>query len=93
MPEMDGLTALRQLKRRCDARIIMVSSLTGEGSHVTLQALNMGAEDFVCKNLSQVSLEIVQIERELLGKVRTLGALRPRPVNTLIGDRREQRIS
>jgi two-component system chemotaxis response regulator CheB len=73
MPEMDGLTACRQIKRLCpNTRIIMVSSLTTEGSHVTLQALRYGADDFIAKDQSQVSLDIKHIQHELLEKVHAL---------------------
>lgn len=73
MPEMDGLTALRHIKRACPAAVLMVSSLTTEGSHATLTALNNGASDFLAKDLSQVSLDIVKIEDELVAKVNALG--------------------
>lgn len=73
MPEMDGLTACRQIKRLCpDIRILMVSSLTTEGSHVTLQALRYGADDFIAKDQSQVSLNIKHIQQDLLAKVHAL---------------------
>ena len=73
MPEMDGLTACRQIKRLCpDTRILMVSSLTTEGSHVTLQALRYGADDFIAKDQSQISLDIKHIRDDLLAKVHAL---------------------
>lgn len=73
MPEMDGLTACRQVKRLCpQTRILMVSSLTTEGSHVTLQALRYGADDFIAKDQSQVSLDIKHIREDLLAKVHAL---------------------
>jgi two-component system chemotaxis response regulator CheB len=73
MPEMDGLTACRQIKRLCpDVRILMVSSLTTEGSHVTLQALRYGADDFIAKDQSQISLDIKHICDDLLAKVHAL---------------------
>ncbi|MCC7408160.1 MAG: response regulator, partial [Phycisphaeraceae bacterium] len=36
MPEMDGLTALRHIMRECPTQVVMVSSLTTEGSHASL---------------------------------------------------------
>lgn len=70
MPQMDGLTALRQIKRCCKAAVLMVSSLTTEGSVASLTALRNGAADFIAKDFSQVSLEVVNIEKELIAKVR-----------------------
>ena len=50
MPRLDGLATLRELRRRGNrARVIMVSSLTSEGSPATIEALMEGAFDFVTK--------------------------------------------
>ncbi len=50
MPVMDGIDALRQI-RRTDKRIpvIMFSSLTTKGAEATLEALSLGASDYVAK--------------------------------------------
>ncbi len=76
MPKMDGLTALRQIKRVCKARVIMVSSQTTEGSQVTLTALRMGADDFMAKPDSQISLDVGRIQTNLIDTVRALGTSR-----------------
>lgn len=70
MPEMDGLTATREIMRRAPTPIIMISSLTERGAATTLKALEYGAVDFISKQSSFVQLDIVQIGEELLGKVR-----------------------
>lgn len=72
MPEMDGLTALRQIKRVCRAAVLMISSLTTEGSQATLTALRYGASDFIAKDVSQISLNITRIEKELHAKIRAI---------------------
>jgi len=78
MPEMDGLTALRHIMRDCPTQVLMLSSLTTEGSHAALTALKIGAADFLAKDQSQISLSITNIEAELLTKVRALGRSKPR---------------
>ncbi len=49
MPEVSGLDALPTLMAVHDARVVMVSALTQEGAAVTLQALELGAFDFMPK--------------------------------------------
>jgi two-component system chemotaxis response regulator CheB len=73
MPEMDGLTALQTIMRDCPTHVIMLSSLTTEGSHAALRAMSLGAADFLAKDTSQISLSITNIQSELLAKVRALG--------------------
>ena len=73
MPEMDGLTALRRIMRECPTQVLMLSSLTTEGSHVALQALKLGAGDVLAKDMSQVSLSVTNIQDDLLERVRALG--------------------
>ncbi|RMF14181.1 MAG: chemotaxis response regulator protein-glutamate methylesterase [Gammaproteobacteria bacterium] len=49
MPRMDGLTFLRNLMRLRPMPVIMFSSLTQQGSQITLDALEIGALDYVPK--------------------------------------------
>lgn len=49
MPRMDGLDFLEKLMRLRLMPVVMVSSLTGKGSEVTLRTLELGALDFVTK--------------------------------------------
>ena len=49
MPRMDGLTFLRNLMRLHPLPVVMLSSLTAAGAEVTLEALSIGAVDFMVK--------------------------------------------
>lgn len=49
MPRMDGLDFLERLMRLRPMPVVMVSSLTSKGSEITLNALELGAVDFVTK--------------------------------------------
>lgn len=50
MPRMSGLELLRELRnKRISARVLMFSSTTGEGTKETIEALELGAIDFVQK--------------------------------------------
>jgi two-component system chemotaxis response regulator CheB len=76
MPIMDGLTALRHVMMEMPRPVLMVSSLTTEGAEATLKAMELGAVDFIPKQLSKVSLDIVKIEKDLQNKVKTVAGRR-----------------
>jgi len=87
MPRMDGIEALRRIMATQPLPVIMVSSLTVEGAHATLEALEIGAVDFLSKNLADLSVNILQVREALLEKVKQIGRRRlrqtgraPRPV-------------
>ncbi len=49
MPKMDGITFLENLMRLRPMPVIMLSTLTTKGADITLQALELGAIDFIAK--------------------------------------------
>jgi two-component system chemotaxis response regulator CheB len=73
MPRMDGIEALRQIMDKTPVPVLMVSSLTNEGAKVTLEALDIGAVDYVPKNLSDLSINIVKIKDILIDKIKIIG--------------------
>jgi len=77
MPVLDGLSALRIIMKETPLPVIMVSSLTSEGARSTLDALDIGAVDFIPKDLSHTSGDIRKIREELIAKVRTFVRSRP----------------
>lgn len=72
MPIMDGLTALKKIMTECPTSVIMVSSLTTEGAQATLKALELGAIDFIPKEMSFVSVNITKIKDDLISKVKEI---------------------
>lgn len=81
MPGLNGLETLKQIMRECPLPVIMVSSLTQEGAEVTLEALASGAFDYVPKQLSYVSLDIIKIQQDLISKIKAAAETgRRRPV-------------
>ncbi|WP_181348722.1 chemotaxis response regulator protein-glutamate methylesterase [Thalassobacillus sp. CUG 92003] len=73
MPIMDGLTALKALMVTQSAAVVMLSSLTQQGAHSTIQALALGAVDFVGKPSGAISLDIQAISHDLKRKVTAAG--------------------
>ncbi|MCL4551433.1 MAG: chemotaxis response regulator protein-glutamate methylesterase [Bacteroidetes bacterium] len=72
MPVMDGLTALKKIMKDCPTSVIMVSSVTTEGAQATLKALELGAVDFIPKEMSYVSVNISKIKEDLISKVKEI---------------------
>lgn len=80
MPIMDGLQALKEIMRVQPTPVIMVSSLTREGAKITLDALELGAVDYVPKPGSTLSVNVLQLQGELLRKVHGAAGCVPRVV-------------
>jgi two-component system chemotaxis response regulator CheB len=76
MPRMDGLTTLRYIVSKHHIPVVMLSLLTSKGAMMTMNALEIGAFDFVCKPNN--SAEIFRMADELILKVK--GAARSRAV-------------
>jgi two-component system chemotaxis response regulator CheB len=72
MPRLDGLGCLRRIMAEMPRAVLMVSSLTQEGAQATLDALALGALDFIPKETSLANASILQIQQELQEKVRKL---------------------
>ena len=79
MPRMDGITFLKNLMRLRPMPVVMVSSLTEKGADVTLNALEIGAVDFITKPKLDVQAGLEAYASELIDRVRTAAAARPRP--------------
>ena len=67
MPKMNGIELLRELrKRKIPARVLMASTDTKAGAQVTLEALELGALDFVHKPSSALACKESSFREELL---------------------------
>ncbi|GAB3093783.1 protein-glutamate methylesterase/protein-glutamine glutaminase [Lysobacter terrae] len=70
MPRMDGLTFLGNLMRLRPMPVVMVSTLTVAGAQVTLDALALGAVDFVAKPQLDVARGLGDYAAQLIAKVK-----------------------
>ncbi|MEM7619435.1 MAG: chemotaxis response regulator protein-glutamate methylesterase [Pseudomonadota bacterium] len=71
MPKMDGLSFLEKIMRLRPTPVVMISSLTQKGADVTLQALQLGAVDYISKPKADLASGIEQLSLEIIKKVKT----------------------
>jgi two-component system chemotaxis response regulator CheB len=70
MPKMDGITFLKNLMRLRPMPVVMVSSLTERGADVTLDALALGAVDYLSKPKIDLAATLKDYGDELIEKIR-----------------------
>ncbi len=74
MPEMDGITALPEIKKVSPGtKVIMVSTLTEKNAATSLVSLSAGASDYIQKPSSETNREV--FSRDLLEKVKTFAKI------------------
>jgi len=78
MPRMDGITFLRNLMRLHPMPVVMISTLTSAGADITLEALELGAVDFVSKPKLDVSEQLQSYSEEIIEKVKTAASAKLR---------------
>lgn len=70
MPKMDGITFLKNLMRLRPMPVIMISTLTEAGADITMEALELGAVDFVAKPKMDVTASIKDYSEDIINKVK-----------------------
>jgi two-component system chemotaxis response regulator CheB len=94
MPRMDGMTALKFLVSKHHIPVVMLSSLTTRGASLTMQALELGAFDFVCKPKGYMN--VGSVGEELILKVKAAAQSRTvildNPASTPLNGHRKRRL-
>ncbi|MEE2731450.1 MAG: chemotaxis response regulator protein-glutamate methylesterase [Pseudomonadota bacterium] len=70
MPRMDGITFLKNLMRLRPMPVIMISTLTEAGADITLEALQIGAFDYLPKPKDNLGKGLVEYQQEIVSKIR-----------------------
>jgi two-component system chemotaxis response regulator CheB len=78
MPHMDGVTFLRKIMTLRPMPVVMISTLTTAGAETTLEALEIGAVDFVAKPTNNVATTLAQLAPEIRAKVKNAGRTKVR---------------
>ena len=94
MPIMDGLTMLKKLQSTMPTPVVMMSTLTKEGAKETIEALELGAFDFLGKPSNIFKVNSEEIKEELLEKLflaanegkRAVADIKPPIISTILSN-------
>lgn len=81
MPQMDGIETLSRIMSEFPLPVIMISAYTEEGAHLTFQALEIGAVDFITKPDAMFSRSIVDIKNEIIMKIKAARRVKVKKVS------------
>lgn len=84
MPRMDGLTFLEKLMRLHPMPVVMISTLTNQGSDVRLRALELGAVDYIVKSKMDIRNGMESYTDEITNKIRAASTARVRRLEPLV---------
>lgn len=94
MPRMDGITFLRNLMRLRPMPVVMLSTLTTQGADITLEALEIGAIDFIPKPRTDQTSGLERFRDVIIEKVKIaastqaqLQRVKARRLNRAAGER------
>ncbi|MBN2894805.1 MAG: chemotaxis response regulator protein-glutamate methylesterase [Campylobacterales bacterium] len=90
MPVMDGLTAVKEIMKSHPTPILMISSLTSEDASTTIEALELGALDYIAKP-GTMNVGKRENRDDILEKVQQLSAIPKRRLERM-GRRPVQRM-
>ena len=76
MPHMDGLTFLRKIMALRPTPVVMISTLTQRGADITLEALEVGAVDFIAKPTDGLAEAMAELADRIQAKVKAAAGSR-----------------
>jgi len=85
MPEMNGIEFLRERKKRgIKIPVVILSSIARRGAEITMEALSLGASDFIQKPSGSVSEDIHVVKDTLVGMLLGYGSAYRRSVGKTV---------
>jgi two-component system chemotaxis response regulator CheB len=78
MPNMDGISFLEKIMKLRPMPVLMISSLTQDGAEATLQALELGAVDYIAKPTADLQQGLGEKQAEIVEKVKIAAKARVR---------------
>jgi len=81
MPVLDGISAVKEIMKKNPTAILMVSSLTSENATVTMEAMDLGAIDFVLKP-GTMNVGVRESGEDIVQKIKSLSRIPRRRLKT-----------
>ena len=85
MPIMDGITTLSEIMKIKPTPVVMLSGLTKQGADLTIQALEIGAVDFITKPSNIFKIDQEQIKADIVQKVKVAASVNVKRRRSVIG--------
>jgi two-component system chemotaxis response regulator CheB len=92
MPHMDGVSFLKKIMTLRPMPVVMISTLTQAGAEITLEALEIGAVDFIAKPTS-LGADVAALAAELQTKVKGAARTRFATRTTAVAPAQHKRVS
>jgi len=70
IPDPDGFSVLKEVMKRNPTRIVVLSGHTPQGGPGMMQALALGAIDFIPKPSGEISLDIDKLKEQIISKIK-----------------------
>lgn len=86
MPKMNGIDFLRKIMTLRPMPVVMISSQTQNGASVTLEALEIGAVDFIAKPQQDMQRGLETKQQEVIDKVKMAANAKVHPLDTAVSD-------
>ncbi|HOQ37484.1 MAG TPA: chemotaxis response regulator protein-glutamate methylesterase [Acetivibrio sp.] len=81
MPEMDGITALKEIMKTCPVPVVMLSNRTDKDPEITFQAFESGAADFYLKSVLLEDNVKPEIIKEFLDRLKAIAQKSRKSIN------------
>jgi two-component system chemotaxis response regulator CheB len=95
MPEMNGIEALKIIMEKKPTPVLMLSQYTRDGTELTLNALELGAMDFIDKSSTGI-MDFFRLSNEIITKIKSIAGNKPlklkAPLSSIQKCRGEERV-
>ncbi len=75
LPDIYGLTILKEIMSKFPTRVVMLSAYTQKGAEITMKALELGAVDFIPKPSGEISLDLYNFREEIVSKMKIVASI------------------